>query len=170
METLSNRLQVDLCRCWAAQTTVELLHVEIGMCHLWLKSDEMSRHGCTSLSLEHEDVVKITSIKHCIGETGRQSPIITIHFFSLITLQDTAQLTQKSSTAHQLTHQGASRSASHRIWCAVSQVSVTSMARNTVTTKQGWKLKIEEISISQSYWSNQTFLFYLFKGCSDLWY
>ena len=60
----------------------------------------MSRHGCTSLSLEHEDVVKITSIKHCIGETGRQSPIITIHFFSLITLQDTAHSTAYTEKQH----------------------------------------------------------------------
>ena len=132
----------------------------------------MGRPACTSLSLEHEDAIEITSIKHCIGETGRQSPIITIHFFSLITLQDTAQLTQKSSTAHQLTHQGASRSASHGIWCAVSQVSVTSIARNTVTTKQGWKLKIEEISILQLYWSNKTFCFTSLKGVliSDIKY
>ena len=73
---------------------------------------------------------------------------------------------QHSTPAH------TSRSASHGIWCAVSQVSVTSIARNTVTTKQGWKLKIEEISILQLYWSNKTFCFTCLKGVliSDIKY
>ena len=59
----------------------------------------MGRLGCTSLSFEHEDVVEITPIKHCIGETGRQSPIIIIHFHFDHTAKHSTTYTEKQHSA-----------------------------------------------------------------------